>query len=196
MLLVGRFGSTHGLFDDWYNHAQYFGVFLLGFLMAREERFWDAAARVRWTALALWLGGWAALVAYFLHFADSEPPQALRMAMRLCWGLQQWSAIVAVLGFARQLAPGDSKALRYLVPAVFPVYILHQTVIVVAAHNLQPLGLAPSIEGPLLVVLTLAACFGAYEVIRRIPPLRPLFGLKLRADAAGAGVARSASTAN
>src|SRR5690606_4927794 len=34
MLLVGRFESTHALVDDWYNHAQYFGVFLFGFLVA------------------------------------------------------------------------------------------------------------------------------------------------------------------
>src|SRR5690606_33929751 len=27
LLLHPRFGSTHALVDDWYNHAQYFGVF-------------------------------------------------------------------------------------------------------------------------------------------------------------------------
>lgn len=34
--LVGRFGSTHALVDDWYNHAQYFTVFAFGFLAARS----------------------------------------------------------------------------------------------------------------------------------------------------------------
>nr|WP_232207629.1 acyltransferase family protein [Pseudoxanthomonas sp. J35] len=171
--------------DDWYNHVQYFGVFLLGFLVARRDGFWDAAVRLRWPALLLWLATWAAQAGYMAAYADSDPPQALRLAMRIAWGLDQWAAIVAVLGFARHWAPGDSRALRYLVPAVFPVYILHQTVIVVAAHNLQPLGLAPAVEGPLLVLLTFAACFGAYEVIRRVPPLRPLFGLKPGAERAG-----------
>ena len=31
---------------------------------------------------------------------------------------------------------------------------------------------------PLLVLLTLAMCFGGYELIRRVRVLRPLFGLK------------------
>ena len=106
------------------------------------------------------------------------------MLMRAVWGVNQWCAIVAVLGFARHWNPGDNRALRYLVPAVFPVYILHQTIIVVAAHNLKPLGLAPLVEGPLLVVVTFALAFFLYEVIRRMTWVRPLFGLKMRRPSA------------
>ncbi len=178
VLLVGRFEQTHALVDDWYNHAQYFSVFLLGFLIARKEGIWQAMARVRWAALALWLGTWAGLLAYFVRFDDVQPPELLRMAMRLVWGLDQWCAIVAVLGFARRWNPGDSRVLRYLVPAVFPVYILHQTVTVVVAHHLKPLSIPPVAEGLLLVAITFAACFAGYEVIRRVGLLRPLFGLK------------------
>lgn len=178
VLLVGRFEQTHALVDDWYNHAQYFSVFLLGFLIARKEGIWQAMARVRWAALALWLGTWAGLLAYFVRFDDVQPPELLRMAMRLVWGLDQWCAIVAVLGFARCWNPGDSRVLRYLVPAVFPVYILHQTVTVVVAHHLKPLSIPPVAEGLLLVAITFAACFAGYEVIRRVGLLRPLFGLK------------------
>src|SRR5690606_7852758 len=57
-LLIDRFGSTHALIDDGYNHAQYFPVFLLGVLIARDERVWNAVERVRWPALWLWLGSW------------------------------------------------------------------------------------------------------------------------------------------
>ncbi len=179
--LVGRFEQTHGLVDDWYNHAQYFSVFLFGFLIARKDGIWDAMARVRWVALALWLASWAGLIAYFVRFDGVQPPEALRMVMRLVWGLDQWSAIVAVLGFARHWNPGDSRLLRYLVPAVFPVYILHQTVTVVVAHHLKPLAIPPLAEGLLLVAMTFAACFAGYEAIRRIGVLRPLFGLKRKA---------------
>ena len=100
------------------------------------------------------------------------------MAMRMGWALNQWCAILAVLGFAYHWRPGDSRALRYLVAAVFPVYILHQTVIVVVAHHLKPLAIPPAFEGPLLVAITFAACFAGYEVIRRVRWLRPLFGSK------------------
>jgi len=90
---------------------------------------------------------------------------------------QLWLAIVAVLGFARRHFNRDNAARRYLTTAVFPVYILHQTVIVVAAHALQPVRLSPLLEGSVLVLVTTAVCFLGYEAIRRIAVLRPLFGL-------------------
>ncbi len=181
VLMIDRFGSTHALVDDWYNHVQYFAVFLSGLLLARDDRVWNAIERVRWPALWLWLGSWLAIVGYFAAFREVEPPAALRLAMRAVWGSNQWCAILAILGFARRFAPGDSPVLRYLSQAVFPVYILHQTIIVVLAWQLRPLALPPLLEGPLLAMLTFGLAFAGYEAIRRAPPLRPLFGLKYRA---------------
>ena len=179
MALAGVFESTHALVDDWYNHVQYLGVFVLGFLIATNGPAWDAMLRLRWPALLASLSSYAFIAWYFGVYTDANPPpDALRLLQRAVWGLNQWCGIVAILGFARRIAPGDSPALRYLTTAIFPVYILHQTVIVVAAHHFKPLGLPPSVEGPLLVALTFAVCFAGHEVIRRGSWLRPLFGLK------------------
>ena len=141
---------------------------------------------MRWPSLALWLGSWLAIAVYFDLSRDLQPSDALRLSMRVVWGLNQWAAIVAILGFAGRVAPGDSPALRYLSQAIFPVYILHQTIIVTLAHNAKPLALAPLVEGPLLVVLTFALSLAGYELVRRIPPLRPLFGLRHRPSPAPA----------
>jgi glucans biosynthesis protein C len=179
LALVGWFEQTHGLVDDWYNHAQYLPLFLLGFLVARADAVWNAAARLRWAALGLALASWAFIAWYFCSYAvDFEPPTWIRMFQRCIWALQQWSAIVAVLGFARQLAPKDSPRLRYLADAVFPVYILHQTLIITFAHHLKPFAIAPIVEAPLLVLLTFAGSFAGYELVKRVRLLRPLFGLK------------------
>ena len=173
------FESTHGLFDDAYNHAQYFGVFIIGFAIARSESVWNAIANSRRAAGSIAIACAVFLFAYFRTYSDgAQPPEALLQFQRIVWGVMQWNVIVAILGFARHAAPGDSPALRYLSAAVFPVYILHQTVIVVLAHNLKPLAIAPLVEGPLLIVATFAICFAGYEIVRRIALLRPLFGLK------------------
>ena len=177
--LVDRFGSTHALVDDWYNHAQYLPVFLLGYWIARADAVWERLRALRWPALAVALAGYAFLVWYFGRFDDAHPPaDGLRALQRGVWGLFQWGAIAAILGFGRQWAPGDSPLLRYLGAAVFPFYILHQTVIVVVAHQLQPLGLPPLLEGPLLVLATALLCLLGHEIVRRVRWLRPLFGLK------------------
>ena len=83
------------------------------------------------------------------------------------------------MGFAHRHLNHDNAARRYLTSAIFPVYILHQTVIVVVAHALKPSHLYPPIEGVLLVLVTAATCFLSYEAIRRVRLLRPLFGLEL-----------------
>ena len=45
MLLAVHFPSTHALVDDWYNHAVYVPMFLLGFALAGTRAPWDAIER-------------------------------------------------------------------------------------------------------------------------------------------------------
>ena len=187
VLLVARFESTQALVDDWYNHAQYLPLFLLGCAMARPGRLWERIEAARRPALLAALASWGFLAWYFGHYTDTAtpPPEALRQFQRLLWAVQQWGAIVAILGFARRHAPGDSPARRWLAEAVFPVYLLHQTVIVLLAVALRPLRLAAWVEGPLLVVATFGLCLGAYALLRHGGWLRPLFGLRRLARPGG-----------
>lgn len=180
LLLINRFEQTHALTDDWYNHAQYASVFLIGFLAAFSSRFWESLQRLRWLSLALAGACYTALIHawYFSGYNDVQPPPLeLRLALRVAWAVDQWCAIAALLGFAYRWREADSPLLRYLTLAMFPLYILHQTVIVVLAHELKPLQLQPGIEAVLLIVATFALCLGAYGLIKRCAPLRPLFGL-------------------
>ena len=184
--LAGRFPANHALVGDWYNHALYFGIFVLGFALAGSRSPWPALERMRWPSLGIAILGWALLCAYFGYMPDAteSPPVAVRILMRAVYGAEQWLAIAAVLGFARRHLSFDSPARRYLTTAIFPVYILHQTVIVVTAHALKPVNLYPPVEALLLVLVTLSACFLGYELIRRIRLLQPLFGLARESKAA------------
>jgi glucans biosynthesis protein C len=179
--LAPRFPSTHALAGDWYNHAMYFGVFLLGFSLAGSRGAWGMLERARWVAAGLAVLGWAFLSAYIGAYSDNAalPPLWLRLCAGSTYGAEQWLAIAAVVGFAHRHLTHDSPARRYLTTAIFPVYILHQTLIIVVAHALKPSHLYPPIEGVLLVLVTLATCFLGYEAIRRVRLLRPLFGLEL-----------------
>jgi glucan biosynthesis protein C len=177
--LSGRFPANHALAGDWYNHALYFGVFLLGFALAGARAAWAALERARWLTLGLAILGWGFLAPYLSAYSgDAMPPEGLRLFARCVYGAEQWLAIAAVVGFAHRHLNFDSAARRYLTTAIFPVYILHQTIIVVVAHALKPAHLYPSVEGALLVLVTVTTCFLSYEAIRRVRLLRPLFGLE------------------
>jgi glucans biosynthesis protein C len=179
--LAPRFPSTHALAGDWYNHAMYLGVFLLGFSLAGARAPWATLERTRWISLGFAILGWAFLCAYFGSYEDdaSIPPLALKLFQRLVYGAEGWLPIAAVIGFAHRHLKHDNAARAYLTTAIFPVYILHQTVIVVVAHTLQPAHMYPPVEALLLVLVTAAACFLGYEAIRRVRPLQPLFGVAL-----------------
>jgi hypothetical protein len=102
---------------------------------------------------------------------------AWRALLRVVFGTLAWCAICAACGFAHRHLRHDSAARRYLTEAVFPVYIAHQTLIVVLAHALKPVHLSPGVEALVLIVMTATGSFGIFELVRRVPLLRPLFGL-------------------
>jgi hypothetical protein len=182
--LVTIFPPTDALVGDWYNHAIYGTTFLLGYALAGTHKPWIALERLRWTALVLAILGWAFLAAFnFVYNSDSSmsPSELLMFSRPVVFGIDQWAAIAAVLGFARCYLNYDNAARRYLTTAIFPIYILHQTIIVVVAHALKPVNLPPAVEGPLLILLTATGCLVGYEIIRRSALLRPLFGLAARA---------------
>jgi surface polysaccharide O-acyltransferase-like enzyme len=177
--LAPRFPQNRALVGDWYSHANYFGVFLLGFALAGTHAPWKALQSFRWHTLGGAILGWSSLCTYFGVYAAAAavPPKVLILVMRAVYGAQQWLAIAAMLGFAHRHWMRDNAARRYLNAAIFPVYILHQTVIIVLAHTLQPANLAPPVEGVLLVTTTTASCFLAYDLIRRVRLLQPFFGV-------------------
>jgi peptidoglycan/LPS O-acetylase OafA/YrhL len=183
--LKPHFEETHALVDDWFNHATYLPLFLAGALLSARPDFWRELQRLRWPALGTALACWAALVAY--HW-QPEALQAWTTTARAAWATCQWCAIVAACGFARRHLAGAGPARRYLAQAVFPVYIVHQTLIVCLSRVLRTAALPPAMEGLVLVVLTVTASFGIVEIVRRVPLLRPVFGLK-RSGAAATGTA-------
>jgi hypothetical protein len=184
--LAPRFPENHAIVGDWYNHALYFGIFVLGFALAGARDAWATLERARWITLGFAVIGWGLISAYLGAYGDvaAIPPMALRLSMRCVYGSEQWLAIAAIVGFAHRHLSHDNAARRYLTNAIFPVYILHQTIIVVVAHALKPSHLYPPVEGLLLVLVTTASCFLGYEAIRRVRLLRPLFGLDLGAPRA------------
>ncbi|WP_377152508.1 acyltransferase family protein [Roseateles sp. UC29_93] len=183
--LLERFPSTHDLVHDWYQHGVYLTVFVLGFALygSRDDRHgaWEGARRLRWVALIAyivvqWMSQMLTDEWRLAHGDDF--PQWLLMALRALNAGKQWLPIVAVLGFGRQwLADRDSPLLRWLTLAVFPFYLVHQTVTVVAGHLLAPLQWPLAMEAIALVAITALGCLLAALLAMRVNALRPWMGL-------------------
>ena len=175
--LAPRFEINHAIVGDWYNHALSFGAFLFGFLVARSELARETFIRLRRPALIAALASWAIFAAYAWAYRGeaAAPADGLRRVMRLAYAADQWAFIVAILGFGGRWLNRGGPVLRYLTVGVFPFYIVHQTVIVVAGHHLARLGLPVGAEAAALVSITVLGCAVTYEVARRAG----VFGLLL-----------------
>jgi peptidoglycan/LPS O-acetylase OafA/YrhL len=167
--MAPRFPITHALVDDPFAHAQYLSIFVLGAALARHGELWSAMDRQRWPAGVAAIAGWALLLS-----TDGGTVPGVRP---LAFATQQWCAIVAAVGFAHRHLNRDNTARRWLTDAVFPVYVLHQTVIVLGIALLAPLALHPAVEAPLLIAGTLLTCLAVFVAARGVPWLRPWLGL-------------------
>lgn len=170
--LFPRFGSNHAMVADWYNHAQYVGMFVFGYVIARRPALWLAIDRLRWPALGLAVAGAAVFLPPSLGFGG--PLWAERAGREaLAWG-----AVLAALGFAQRHLNHDHRWRAYLVEVIFAYYIVHQTVLIALAAWLKPLQLGGATEATLIVGGTVITCVVTAEVARRVRWLRPLFGFR------------------
>lgn len=176
-LLFPDFGLTNRLFSDWYNHAMSFASFLAGFCLVSRPGFWMSLDRTRWPALVVAVGAGGLLAWQTAQAGNRALPTDAWHA--LVYATAQWSAIAAILGFShRHLSNVDGPVLRYLNDSIFTFYLVHQTIIVMAAHWIDPLPVSAGTEAVILVVSTATGCVMSYEIGRRIVPFRPLFGIR------------------
>jgi glucan biosynthesis protein C len=183
-LLFPHFGETHALLDDWAAHAAYLPLFGFGVLLARRRMLLLRLQDLSWPALAVGLAGWAALVLYPGAVPDwPTVPDGLRLPMCVAFATTQSCGVVAAFGFARRHLDFDHRWRAPLTEAVFPLYLVHQTIIIVAAVALRPLALPAGAEAALSVALSFAGGLVAWPLARHIVWLRPWMGLSVRPPA-------------
>lgn len=179
--LDDAFPTTHNLTSDWANHAHRWTVFLYGFYAAKSDRFWGLVERVGSIAIVL-----AAAYAVALFWALAMPEAywddhpAVMWAMRVSRIGYAWWIIITLLFLAQRYLAGSGPVLRYLTAAIFPYYILHQTLIVAAGYWTNGLGMPLALQFAVIFLATVGGCALGYELVRRSGPFRLVFGLKIR----------------
>jgi surface polysaccharide O-acyltransferase-like enzyme len=170
LALANRFPETHALWGDWFNHLQYFALFLCGASFAMSPTLWPRLASWRWAGLVLAVIAWAVL--------EGTHPRG--MGRHAVVAVVQWCALVSAFGFAYCLLNVDNAWRARLTEAVFPMYIFHQTYLIALSQWLRPLQWPPQWEGPTLVAVTLLLSYASYALVRRVGVLRVWFGLRPR----------------
>ena len=136
--------------------------------------------RWRWLCLGIALTTYVLFVLLYRGVILTDDGQLYRVARYGLRYLNGWAWLLAVLAWAAAWLNRPSGALSYMNTAILPWYVLHQTITILLAWYLSPLGLHTGFEALLVTAGTVAGCALGYEVIRRFTITRFLFGLKLK----------------
>lgn len=159
----------------------YLVFFVLGYVVVCDAEFMRRAEKYRLPALALgvllalW---WTLRLTGRLLGYGSLSSHLAKTGLSFLVALASWLVIVGLLGYGRRYLNHPSPALAYLAQASYPIYILQQTVIVVAAFYIVGLPAAEPLQWLTLFVSSVAGTFVLYEAVRRFPVSRFLFGMR------------------
>ncbi len=168
--------------SEGYRKALGFTFLVYGYLLGWHPNLWQQIKAHRYKMLLLALLSYVVILIFY-HLVWLQPEVTLSATgdwlVVLIRAVNRWSWVLAILGFGSVYLNKPSARLSYLNEAVYPYYILHQSIIVVAGYQLTQLSLGPVVEPLLLIVITFLGCLLLHEyLIRRVRILRPLFGLK------------------
>jgi glucan biosynthesis protein C len=158
----------------------YFFLFLLGFVAVCDPKFMESAERYRIPMLIAGLG-LALFHILSTDFRESFPdPSWQRALLSIAEVGGCWLTLVGLLGFGKRYLDRTSRAQKYLAEGSYPVYILHQTVIVIIGFYLIRWAAPRPALWAILLIAAVAGTFALYEIVRRVGVLRFLFGMKAR----------------
>lgn len=175
-LLVSLSPETIGRrdFGGW-SPLTYLVFFVIGYLLATDERYRPAIEKIRFISLALSL--LTVLGAYILLAEmDVSGTNPLYLLVR---ATNSWSWLLTFMGFASRHLNFSNGFLKYANEAVLPFYILHQTVIVVIGYFIRDWTWAIFPKYLFLAATSFIIIIVLYEfVVKRVNALRYLFGMK------------------
>ncbi len=175
-----RFPETGGLIGDWFVFLFSMTLLLYGYFLGGSQRFWHNCETYRTKYLVISITATITLFAgYWWPLRLPEQQDGRFLLYCILNAACIWSTILSICGFSARYLNRDSRLRSYLNEAVFPFYILHQTVIVAIGYGIIQTGLPIWIKVPVLTTLSAIVILMIYHgIIRKTRLTRFLFGMK------------------
>jgi len=159
-----------------------FCFLMLGYLSVLHAGFWQQLGRsVNWLGV-LCCVNYLLLVACYAISQQDLPEwrwaYVTTPVLYLSYATQAVAMTFWLLALAQRFLNHPHPYLALANRAVFPVYLVHQSLIIIAALYLTPLALGGPLEALLVVLFTLLTSAALLLILWRLPLIAPLFGLK------------------
>lgn len=166
--------NAAGIVETGYSLVSYFILFLIGYCLFGRDAVRAKVETNRGVLLAAWIVLTVGVMWIFgIILGHSE----------VFWGsspvyvLTGWTGVLAIMGAGRHLADISTPFTAYMSAAAYPVYILHQAMLVAVAYYVVMIAIPPALQFTAIVIASFLLTFASYEILRRIPGIRALFGI-------------------
>ena len=185
-LVAANSPETNNLVQDMPYFVYWLFFVLVGFICITQPKLVDSLERNR--RFALTIGFLSFILLDILRWNKIEPgyerwpfdSQLMTTSFSLLPPLVAWGWVLALVGYGKKYLNRRHKVLGYLNQAVYPFYILHQTVIVILAYYIVQTQNESILSKYIYTVgMTLFVTMGIYHLlVQPFPVMRFLFGMK------------------
>lgn len=190
--------SMIGYVGKGYEFFWYLTYYMMGYILMSYEKTYDAALKKFWIPSLIlagicfiqyqaytntWnaenvrffsminLGGWQDLTGDF-HTKTS-------LLATLFHGLTSWFMVIGIMGLGRQFFSKPSKVLSYLSQGVYPFYIFHMSITLIALNALKSLQMNWQLKFVLISLITAFLSWLLFELVKRNEMSQLAFGIKV-----------------
>lgn len=165
------------------NPVYFLMIFVMGFIICSHTRYQEMFNRIRLKALGLVLLLVPTWIVLMYYHQDAQSFSVMDILLTCLRTLNVWLTLIVILGFGNKFLNFSHKWLVYLNEAAFPIYIIHQSVLVIVGYYMLQLNLAIFPKFLIIMMLTLTISWLLYEfVIKRLAVTRWLFGVKTKSS--------------
>jgi glucans biosynthesis protein C len=175
-----KYPEQLGLLDDWFVFIFSITLLFYGYVLGSSDKFWATCEKYRFYYLAVVVV--CVVLLYYKYWWELKFPKENNFNLYL-YGLLNsihiWLLILTVIGFVKKHLNFNNRFLQYANHAVYPFYILHQTIIVALGYYIVQLNISIFSKILLLVPATFLSIFIIYHfLIKPFILTRILYGLK------------------
>lgn len=183
--LVLRFHGNNDLIHDWANFFYWLQFLLVGFICIATPKLMDSIERNRRISLTIALI--SIVVVNYFRWNGVEPWDTMAnwrsdwrtYAFLSLTPVVAWSWVLTGVGYGKKYLNKRFRVLDYVNQAVYPFYILHQSVMMVLIYYIVQTQETILMKYLATVVLTFGLSMGIYHtLIRPFNVMRYLFGMK------------------
>ena len=175
-----KYPEQGSLVDDWFVFIFSITLVFYGYFLGGSDHFWKACEKYRYYFLGMTVV--CIVILFYKFWWNSHLPKEQNSGLYLFGilnALHIWLLILAILGFAKKHLNFTNRFLIYANQAVYPFYILHQTLIVSFGYFVVQWPLPIFIKLLILIILCFSTLMLLYNyLIRPFIVTRILYGLK------------------